>query len=83
MLMCPAPPKREEESLAHEDTWQECIEGWKLMGDEFKLALVFKINALRTLMIGKSKEYLDLWEAEKDHTEPSKSYEELLTKVKD
>ncbi len=34
-------------------------------------------------MIGKSKEHFDLWEADKDHTDPSKSYEELLAKVKD
>ena len=34
-------------------------------------------------MIGKSKEYFDLWESDKDHTDPSKSYEELLAKVKD
>ncbi len=52
-------------------------------GEEFKLAPMFKINALRTMMIGMSKEYFDLWEADKDHTEPSKSYEELLAKVKD
>ena len=55
----------------------------KADGDEFKLAPVFKINALRTLMIGRAKEYFDLWEAHKDHTDPGKSYEELLSKVKD
>ncbi len=33
-------------------------------------------------MIGKSKEYFDLWEADKDHTDPSKSPEELVAKVK-
>ena len=43
-------------------------------GEDFKLSPVFKINALRTLMIGKSKEYFDLWEADKDHTNPGKSY---------
>ena len=52
-------------------------------GDEFKLAPVFKINALRMLMAGKAKEYFDLWEADRDTTDLAKSYEELLTKVKD
>ncbi len=50
---------------------------------EFKLALVFKINALRMLVAGKAKEYFDLCEADRDTTHLGKSYEELLTKVKD
>ncbi len=44
---------------------------------------IFKINALLTSMIGKAKEYFDLWEADKDRSDPSKSYEEVLSKVKD
>ena len=83
MLMHPAPPKREQELAEHVEMWQDKMRRLEAHGDEFKLAPVFKINALRTLMIGKSKEYFDLWEADKDHTDPSKSYEELLTKVKD
>jgi hypothetical protein len=34
-------------------------------------------------MAGKAKEYFDLWEADRGTTDPSKSYEDLLTKVKD
>ena len=44
---------------------------------------VFKINALRMLMAGKAKEYFDLWEADRDTTDPGKSYGELLTEVTD
>ncbi len=44
---------------------------------------MFKINALRILMAGKAKEFVDLWEAGRDTTDKAKSYEELLTKVKD
>ena len=83
MLMYPGPPKREEELAEHVEMWQDKIRRLEAHGEEFKLAPVFKINALRTLMIGKSKEYFDLWEADKDHTDPTKSYEELLAKVKD
>ncbi len=32
---------------------------------------------------GKVKEYLDLWEADHDPTKAKKTYEELLSKVKD
>ncbi len=52
-------------------------------GDEFKLAPLFKINALRMLMTGKTKEYFDLREAVHDPTMAKKTYEELLNKVKD
>ena len=34
-------------------------------------------------MTGKATAYFDLWEADRDNTDPAKSYEELLTKVKD
>ena len=34
-------------------------------------------------MTGKAKEYFDLREADRDNTDPAKSYEELLTNVKD
>ncbi len=77
------PPKREEELAEHVEMWQDKLRRLEAHRDEFKLAPVFRINALRTLMIGKSKGCFDLWEADKDHTDPSKSYEELLTNVKD
>ncbi len=43
---------------------------------------VFKVSALRMLMVGKAKEYFDLWEGGRDTTDAAKSYEELLNKVK-
>ena len=82
-LMHPDPPKKEEELSEHVDAWQDKMRRSEALGDEYKLPAMYKINALRMLMIGKSKEYFDLWEVDKDHTDPSKSYEELLAKVKD
>ncbi len=52
-------------------------------GDEHKLPATHKINALRMLTIGNSKEYFDLWEADRDHADAAKSCVELLNKVKD
>ena len=83
MLMHPAPPKKEEDLAEHVEMWQDKMRRLEAHGDGFKMAPVIKINALRTLMIGKVKEYFDLWEADKDHIDPGKSYEELLSKVKD
>ncbi len=54
MLMQPAPPKREEDLAEHVDMWRDKMRRLEAHGEEFKLAPVFKINALRTLMIGRS-----------------------------
>ena len=62
---------------SEQEMWQDKMRRLEAHGEEFRLAPVFKINALRTLMIGKSKEYFDLWESDKDHTDPSKAYEEV------
>ncbi len=51
--------------------------------DEFKLAPIFKISTLRMFMAGQARGYFDLWDADLDTTDLAKSYEELLTKVKD
>ncbi len=51
-------------------------------GDEYKLVPVFKINSLRMLMTGKAREYIDLWDGDRDNTDAAKSYEEVLSRVK-
>ncbi len=70
--MHPAPPKREEDLAEHMEMWQDNVRRLGSHGAEFKFAPVFKI-----------KKYFDLWEANKDHTDPNRSYEELLAKVED
>jgi hypothetical protein len=47
------------------------------------LAPAFNINALRMLMTGEAKEYVDMWEADRDTTDAATYYPELLNKVKD
>ena len=82
-LMHPDPPKREEELAECVEMWQDKMRRLEAHGDEYKLAPVFKINALRMLMTGKAKEYFDLWEADRDPTDAAKTYNELLGKVTD
>jgi hypothetical protein len=52
-------------------------------GEEFQLAPVYKINAVRMLMMGKANMYFDIWEADSNIIDAAKSYEELLAKVRD
>ncbi len=58
-LMHPEPPRREEELAEHAEMWQDKMRRLEAHGDEYKLAPVFKINALRMLMTGKAREYVD------------------------
>jgi hypothetical protein len=81
--MHPEPPTREEELAEHVEMWQDKTRRLEAHGDEYKLAPVFEINALRMLMAGKAKEYCDLWEGDRDTTDAAKSYEELLNNAKD
>ena len=60
MLMHPSPPNREEELAEHVEMWQEKMRRLEALGEEYKLAPVFKINAPRMLMTGKTKEHFDL-----------------------
>jgi hypothetical protein len=79
----PGPPKREEELADHVEMWQDKMRRMEAHGDEFKLAPLCKINALRMPMTGKAKEYFDFWQVDHDPTNAAKTYEELLSKVKD
>ncbi len=81
--MHPAPSRREEELAEHVEMWHDKMRRLEAQGDEFEMPPVYKVNALRILMTGKAKEYSDLWEADSDNTDLAKSYDELLTKVKD
>ncbi len=81
--MHPSPPNREEDLAEHVQMWQDKMRKLEAHSEEFKLPPIFKINALNMLMSGEAKEYFDLWEADHDPADATKTYEELLNKVKD
>ncbi len=56
MLMHPSPPKREKEVADHVEMWRDKRRRLEADGEEFELAPLCKINALRMLMTGKAKE---------------------------
>ena len=60
MLMHPSPPQKQEELAEHVEMRQDKMRRLEAHGEEFKLAPLFKISALRMLMTGKAKEYFDL-----------------------
>jgi hypothetical protein len=82
-LTHPAPLKREEELAEHVEMQQDKMRRLEAHGGEFKLASVFKIDALRMFMAGNAKECFDPLEANRDNTDQAKSHEEFLAKVRD
>ncbi len=76
--MHPGPPKRQDELSESVEMRQGKMRRSEAHGDEYKLAPVFQTNALRMLMTDKAKEHFDLWEADRDHPDAAKSYEDLL-----
>ena len=82
-LMHPDPPK-DESGLA------ECIEAWydkmtrlETHGQDFKMPPVYKMNALKSLMVGRSKDFFEIWETEGNATYDEDFFREVLAKAKD
>ena len=86
-LMHPDPPKDESGLSEAIETWTDKVKRLEAHGPSFKMGPVFKMNALKSLMVGKSKEYFELWETEKhvayDETSMNDFFDEVLAKVKD
>ena len=51
-------------------------------GPQFGLAPLYKVIALKKLMVGRAKEHFDLWEAEHKQ-EPDCGFARILDKVRD
>ena len=65
--MNPEPAKKESDIEHCVDKWIERIRKLESHGQEYALAPLYKVIALKKIMIGKAKEYFDIWEA--DHKE--------------
>ena len=81
--MHPEAPKKEDDLAEFIDARVDKLRRLESHGEEYKLAAVFKINALMMLTTGKAREYFDLWEADSGKADAAKSYTALLNKLKD
>jgi hypothetical protein len=59
MVMSPVQPRREDEIADAVDKWREQVRALESFGDMYKLSLAFKVTALKSLMVGKAKEFFD------------------------
>ena len=65
--MSPDPIKKES-ALEHAvDKWTESNRKLESHGNQFGLAPLYKVIALKQMMVGRAKEHFDLWEADHKH----------------
>ena len=68
-LIHPDPPKREEDLSECIDNWCEGMRRLEAHGESYKLAPIFKITAVRRMLVGKSKGRFELWQRELEEGE--------------
>ena len=81
-LMHPDPPKKEEDLAEFVDQWTERVRRLEAHGDKYALPALYKVTALRYLMVGKSKELFEIWESEYQSDDDG-GFTEILNKVRD
>ena len=59
IVMTPIPAKKEEDIADSIDKWLEQLRAVEEMGDQYIMQPVFKIAALKSLMIGRAKDYFE------------------------
>ena len=81
-LMNPDPVKREADLENAVDRWADCNRKLEAHGNQFGLAPLYKVIALKKLMVGRAKEHFDIWEAE--HKQDADcGFARILDKVRD
>ena len=81
-LMHPDPPKREEDIAEVLDIWVERVRRLEAHGPKYFLAPLFKVTAMKLMMVGKAKEHFEIWEA--DHkSEDDGGYSKIPETVRD
>ena len=81
-LMHPEAPKKQEDLADAVDTWVERVKRLEAHGDKYALPALYKVTALRLLMVGTSKDHFELWGAEYQNYDDG-GYKEILGKAKD
>ena len=81
-LMSPDPIKKESDLENAVDKWTESNRKLESHGSQFGLAPLYKVIALKKLMVGRAKEHFDLWEAE--HKQDADcGFAKILDKIRD
>ena len=63
-LMHPDPPKREEEIAECLDNRVERVRRLESHGTKYALPPLYKVTAMKLLMVGRAKENYEIWEAD-------------------
>ena len=82
-LMHPEPPKDEGGLAESIEAWYDKMARLEMHGNDFKMPPVYKMNALKALMVGRSKDFFEIWETEGNATYDEDFFKEVLAKAKD
>ena len=76
------PPKKEEELSECIDHWVERVRRFDAHGTKYALPALYKVTALRLMMIDKAKEHFEIWEAEHEADEDG-GFNEIRNNIRD
>ena len=82
-LMHPDPPKDEGGLADAIEAWYDKMTRLETHGNDYKMAPIFKVNALKFLMVGRSKDFFEIWETEGGSAHDEDFFKDLLCKAKD
>ena len=82
-LMQPVPPKDEGGLAESIEAWRDKMARLEAHGDDYKMAPVFKINALKSLMVGRGKDLFEVWETAENAAHDEDFFQEVLAKAED
>ena len=80
-INAPEPPKREEELSECIDQWVERVRRLEAHVIKYALPALYKVTALRLMMVGKAKEHFEIWEAEHESDDDG-GFNEILNKIR-
>ena len=66
-LMHPDPPKKEEDIAECLDNWVERVRRLEAHGSKYALPPLYKVTAMKLLMVGRAKENYEIWEADRKY----------------
>ena len=81
-LMHPTPPKREDELAGCVDAWCEGIRRLEGHGPRYVLAPLYKVTALRMMMVGRARDHFEIWQDESGDND-DEGFRRLLGRVRD
>lgn len=81
-LIQPEAPKSEEQLSEYIDNWCERVRRLEAHGSKYGLSALYKVTALRQLMVRKAKDHFEIWQGD-IQAKDDEGFKELFNEFKD